>query len=217
MIPFIIKILKEGNANKVLSSKQLARVIGGTEDNRYRQINKALEYGELLKVRRNLYVLSDWLRNYPVNRFALAQQLKLGSYISAETALRYHGWIPEAVHTILSVIYRGNSSIQTYADFGCFEFALMKVREGYFLHSVRRYQEQQQVSFIAHPMRALMDLMVLQKQEWQGLDFLLDGMRIDEASLLNVSPNHLRSLLDVYKGKRERHFITSLLQALGFN
>lgn len=215
MTPFIERIIADGNANRVLGGSQLARAIGGSEDERYRQINKALRSGELRRLRRDLYVLSEHLRDVPVNRFALAQRLRPGSYVSAETALSHHGWIPEAVYTVFSVVSRGNSAIQDLGPFGHFEFARLTVQEGYFLYGVERQVNQQQVALLAEPMRALMDLMALRKQPWQGLDFLISGLRIDAEKLMSVPSSQIYPLLTVYKGKREQHFIHSLLQALG--
>jgi len=215
MGPFIQQIIAHGDANRILSGHQLARVIGGSEDHRYRQINKALRSGELVKIRRSLFVLSDPLRDYPVYTFSLAQHIRPGSYISAETALGFHGWIPEAVHTVLSVINKGNSFDEELGRYGHFEFSRLGVQRGYFLQGVVRHEFHQQVALVAEPMRALMDLMALRKQPWEGLGFLLDGMRIDEDALMTVPSVRILQLLDVYKGKRERHFIESLLQALG--
>ena len=103
-----------------------------------------------------------------------------GSYVSVETALSFHGWIPEAVHTITSMIYGGKSLQFTHEVFGQFEFRRVAVKPGYFLHSVTRHELQHQAALIAKPMRALLDLVYLRKLPWQGLDFLLDGLRIDE-------------------------------------
>lgn len=188
--------------------------MGGSEARRYGQVNRALKAGELLKVKRGLYVLVDKFRDYPVHPFALAQQLAPGSYVSAETALSYHGWIPEAVRSVLSITATGKSVSYEHELLGKFEFQRMTVRTGYFLQAVTRYELQHQVALIADPLRALLDLMYLRKLPWQGLDYLLDGLRIDEQAIRSLSSSDITRLLDVYKGKRERVFIEALLRAL---
>lgn len=168
-----------------------------------------------MKVRRGLYVLSDNYRKNPAHPFVLAQQLMPGSYVSGESALSYHGWIPEAVRTVLSMTATGKSVSYEHDTLGKFEFRRMTVKPGYFLQSVSRNTFQDQVALIAEPMRALIDLVYLRKLPWQGLGYLLDGLRIDEQVINGLPSSDISKLLDVYKGKREKEFIEELLMALG--
>lgn len=215
MTPLTELIIKSGDAERVLSAQQLDRLLGGGAARRYGQVNRALKAGELLKARRGLYVLAPLYRKTPVHPFALAQQIEPGSYVSAETALSFHGWIPEAVRSVLSVTARGKSVSYEHESLGKFEFLRMTVRPGYFLQAVARHELQHQVALIAEPMRALLDLVYLRKLPWQGLDYLLSGLRIDEQQLRSVPSVNITRLLDVYKGKRERKFIDELLRSLG--
>src|SRR4030066_249642 len=93
------KIMETPLVNRVFNDVQSGRVLGGSEARRYGLVNRALQAGELHRVKRGLYVLDDKYRDYPVHPFALAQVFEAGSYISLETALAHHGWIPEAVYT----------------------------------------------------------------------------------------------------------------------
>ena len=102
-------IIDNEQSNHVLSDKQLARILGGSDERRYGLINRAIEAGELIRVKRGIYVLADRLRDHPLHPFSLAQRLLPGSYISGETALSFHGWIPEVVRSILSVMARDKS------------------------------------------------------------------------------------------------------------
>ena len=91
----------------------------------------------------------------------------------------------------------------------------MTVNTGYYLQSVARHELQHQIALIAEPLRAFMDLVYLRKIEWQGLDFLTSGMRIDEQQLRTVTSLDITRLVDVYKGKREQAFLDELSRALG--
>jgi hypothetical protein len=213
MTPLTAHLMESGYADRVLSACQLARLLDGSSARRYGLVNRALKAQELITVRRGLYVLADKYRHFPLHPFALAQQWVPGSYISAETALSFHGWIPEAVHTVVSMCHGGKSIEFTHDVFGRFEFRRMTVRTGFFLQAVARHELQQQVALIAEPMRALLDLVYLRKLPWQGLDFLLGGLRIDEQQLRLVPSVNITRLLDVYTGKREREFIEELLRA----
>lgn len=215
MTPITELIIKSGEVDRVLSARQLDRLLGGSDARRYGQVNRALKAGELLKARRGLYVLAQDYRRTPVQPFALAQQMVPGSYISAETALAFHGWIPEAVYTIVSMTHGGKSMQFMHEVFGQFVFRSMTVKPGYFLQAVARHALQHQVALIAEPMRALLDLVYLRKLPWQGLDYLLEGLRIDEQAIRSVPTPGITKLLDVYKGKREIKFIEKLLGSLG--
>ena len=99
--------------------------------------------------------------------------------------------------------------------FGQFYFRRMTVKPGFYLQAVDRHELNQQVALIAQPMRALMDLVYLRKLAWQGMGFLTEGMRIDEALLRAVPSLDMIKLLDVYKGQREQQFMEELLRELG--
>lgn len=215
MTPLTESIIRSDNASRVWSARQLERLLGGSDARRYGQVNRALKVGELLKVRRGLYVLAEVFRKQPLHPFVLAQQLSPGSYVSVEAALSFHGWIPEAVQAVTSMTHGGKSVQFTHEVFGRFEFRRMTVNTGYFLQAVSRHELQHQVALIAEPMRALMDLVYLRKQPWRGLDYLVEGLRIDEQAIKGVSSLNITMLLDVYKGKREQVFIEELLRALG--
>jgi hypothetical protein len=214
MTPLTEIIIESGRAERPITAQQLEHLLEGGRARRYGLVNRAIKSNELMQVRRGLYVLAKKYRRHDIHPFVLAQQLLPGSYISAESALSFHGWIPETVHSVLSVVAKGKSQIYQHDILGKFEYRRMTVNSGYFLQSVARHELQQQVALIAEPLRALLDLVYLHKLTWQGLDFLLSGLRIDEEQLGTVTMLDLKQLLGAYKGKREREFINELQRSL---
>jgi hypothetical protein len=208
MTPLTEIIIESGRAERPLSAQQLEHLLEGGSARRYGLVNRALKSNELLQVRRGLYVLAKKYRRYDIHPFVLAQQLLPGSYISAESA-------PEAVRSVLSVTAKGKSQSYEHDTLGKFEFRRMTVNSGYFLQAVARHELQHQVALIAEPLRALLDLVYLRKLPWQGLDFLLSGLRIEEEQLRSLTWLDVTRLLDVYKGKREQEFINELQRSLG--
>lgn len=215
MTPLTEQIFTSGLADRPLSANQVARLLGGGDARRYGLVNRALKAGELIRPRRGLYVLNPVYRKQPLHPFVLAQQMLPGSYVSAESALGFHGWIPELVHTVLSMSHGGKSVTYQHAQLGQFEFRRMTTHIGYFLQSVARHELPHQAALIAEPLRALLDLVYLRKLEWQGLDFLTHGIRIDEQQLFSVTGLDITRLQDVYKGRREQAFLTELQRSLG--
>jgi hypothetical protein len=119
------------------------------------------------------------------------------------------------VHSVLSIVPKGRSLSYEHKGLGKFEFQRMAVMPGYFLCAVERHELQLLAALIAEPMRALLDLVYLRKLTWQGLDYLIEGFRIDEQVITAVPATRIRRLLNVYKGKRQQDYIKKLLEALG--
>ena len=124
----------------MICNTQLARLISGTPQRRHNLVNRALNAGELLRLRRGSYLLAERFRDYPCHPFALAQAFVAGSYISFETALAHHGWIPEAVYTTASATPARKSLDYDHPVFGRFSFHPLAIQPGYFLELVERTQ-----------------------------------------------------------------------------
>jgi len=202
-------------SNRVLTDAQLARVIEGSKQRRYHLVNRAIKAGELLRLRRGSYLLAEPFRDYPIHPFALAQAFVPGSYVSYETALAHHGWIPEAVYTTASVTPGRKSLEYEYAVFGHFSFHPLATQPGYFLELVEREQSREQTMLVARPIRALMDLVCMKKAEWQGMDWLQESLRIEYETLRQVTGAEIRTLKLVYKHQRVIRFLDALARELG--
>jgi len=209
------QLIDLGLQNQVLSDTQLARIVGGSPQRRYGLVNRAMKAGELLRLTRGRYLLANRFRNYPAHPFALAQAFVPGSYVSFETALAHHSWIPEAVYTTASVTPGRKSFDYTHPVFGHFTFHPLAIQAGYFLELVERVKITEQTMLVAKPFRALMDLVCLRKVEWQGMEWLTDGLRIDHEHLQTITSADIGILELVYKQKRVKTFLTSLARELG--
>lgn len=209
------QIIDLGLSNRVLTDNQLARLLEGSQQRRYNLVNRALKAGELLRLRRGCYLLAPMWRDYPSHPFALAQAFVPGSYVSFETALSHHGWIPEAVYTTASVTPGRKSLVYEHPVFGSFSFHPLAIQAGYFLELVDREKIEEQTMLVAKPIRALMDLVCLRKVEWRGVGWLVEGLRIDAEHLHNVTSADIRTLDLVYKQKRVKSFLRSLAKELG--
>ncbi|OZA16658.1 MAG: hypothetical protein B7X90_17600, partial [Novosphingobium sp. 17-62-19] len=146
----------------------------------------------------------------PVHPFAVAQALLPGSYISFESALAYHGWIPEAVLVTASVT-PGRKTLEIPAtEFGSFKYHPLAIADYCFLGGVERVTFDKLTAFVARPLRALMDLVALRKVEWSSLDWLTNGMRIDDEALLALTQKDFAAVKSVYKHKAVNAFLSEL-------
>jgi len=208
------QIIKAGYSDKTLTEKQLARILGGSSQRRYGLVNRALKAKELVRVQRGLYLLADDYRKSSIHPFCIAQALHQGSYVSFETALAYHNWIPEAVYVTASVIRENRFSKLDHDALGLFTFTPLAIHKKYYLELVERVQLNGQTMLIAKPVRALMDLICNRKFEWMGIEWLEQNLRIDHEKLVSIKIDDITTLNLVYKHKRVRHFLSEFEQAL---
>lgn len=208
------QISAAGLADHVLSERQLARVLGGGDARRYGLVNRALKDGSLLRVKRGTYVLGQRYRSETVHPLVLAQSLVPGSYVSFESALAWHGWIPEGVFTTASVTPGRKTLHYETTSFGAFDFHPLAIADYRFLTVVNRVELGKRSAFIAQPLRALMDLVALRKESWSGLDWLIHGLRIDEGELAGLGRRDFAKLKPVYKHKAVNGFLTALEDAV---
>ena len=208
------QITAAGLADHILSERQLGRLLGGGDARRYGLVNRALKDGSLLRVKRGTYLLGRDYRSQTVHPFAIAQSLVPGSYISLESALTWHGWILEAVFTTASVTPGRKTLHFDTPDFGAFSFHPLAIADYRFLIGVDRVQMGKLTAFVAQPLRALMDLVALRKEQWSGVEWLTHGMRIDPDRLVSLRRKDFAKLRSTYKHKAENAFLAALEYAV---
>lgn len=208
------QILDHGYADRILSDRQIASLVGGSEARRYGLVNRALKDGTLLRLKRGLYALGSRYRSAPLHPFAIAQAILPGSYISMETALSFHGWIPEAVYETISITPGRKTHTYQHKDFGQFTYYPLALKPYQFLQSVQRHEAGTQFVLVADPLRALMDIVAHRKTTWTGLDWIEHGLRIELDHLAKLNDNDFEALASVYKHKRARTFLQELQSEL---
>lgn len=201
--------------DRIFSERQLGAVVGGGEARRYGLVNRALKDGSLIRVKRGTYMLGSEFRGDPVHPFVVAQALMPGSYVSFESALAFHGWIPEAVFVASSVTPGRKTKTFAPSVFGPFGFHPLALEDYQFLVGVERASFNARTALVAQPLRALLDLVALRRITWSGLEWLTDGMRIDMELLLTITQKRLAALRPVYKHKGVQEFLSEMERAIG--
>src|SRR3546814_3243811 len=134
-----------------------------------------MKYGSLIRIKRCVYLLGQQFRSEPAHPFAIAQGLVPESYVSFESALAHHGWIPEAVFVTASVSPGRKSLSFATADFGTFSFHPLAIKDYRFLTGVGRIKMGNLTAFVASPLCALMDLVAMRKERWNGIAWESEG------------------------------------------
>lgn len=121
------------------------------------QLSRWMKAGRLLQLRRGLYSLAPTWRKVEPHPFLVANRLQRGSYVSLQTALAWHGVIPEHVPVVTSV---GPGRPETVRNpLGTFQFN--HLADGLLLGYSRVEVAPRQFAFVASPEKALLDLVHL--------------------------------------------------------
>lgn len=139
---FHSSLLKSGPVSKVDLGKQLSRWV---------------KSGSLVQIRRGLYAFSNEYGQTRPHPYALANQMKRGSYVSLQSALAYYHLIPEYVAQVTSITTGRPETVSN--PLGDFIFKHVK-KELFFGFQIMEMVKGQE-AFIARPEKALLDLIYL--------------------------------------------------------
>lgn len=122
-----------------------------------RQLARWRAAGKIVQLRRNVYALAEPWRRVAPHPFVIANQLHAPSYVSLQSALSYHGMIPEAVPVTTSITTGRPADFRTPLGQYLFRHVHGDVFFGYSRVAVLDDQE----AFVADPAKALLDLVYL--------------------------------------------------------
>lgn len=194
----------------LVTDTDLAAMIPGS-DSRYSLVKRAVGSGEILRLRRGLYCLSKENRRKRLNTFAVSQILYGPSYVSLESALSYHGWIPEGVFMTTCVSLMRKTEFKTPVG----DFAYFPVPQRCFYEEVQKINAEGDSAFLANPFKALCDYVYVHKKDWSGIDPLLEDLRIETQQLTSITTETCARLYDNYRSRRVLKFIKSVKKDLG--
>ena len=180
------------------------------------KISELVKSGELISLRRGLYVAGPE-SDLPVpNSFLIANHLRGPSYVSLESALSYWGMIPEMVHEVSSVTLK---TTKTYInDLGTFSYTYSAAP--YYSFGVQQEElDPQQVALVASREKALCDKIVLTsgvnlRSIAQTREFLFEDLRLDEYEVRELSISTIESWLSDAPKRSSLQMLVKTLQAL---
>ena len=191
----------------VLTDTEITLLLwGSTPHRQHGLVKRALARGDLVRVRRGLYCLGERFRKRPVHAFELANRIYGPSYVSFQSALSYHGWIPEAVHTTTSASAKRSREFET--PFGVFSF--IHTPPLLAMTGVEREQRDGAVFLVASPWKALLDYVFAFKKNWTSLDPVEKDLRVDRELLQEFDLDEIKEMSAPYRNKRIDRFIAGL-------
>jgi hypothetical protein len=209
----LTEIVMEKAVAGVFTRTEVACWVGGSPDRQFSLLKRALAAGEVVRIHRGLYCLAaKYLRGQNIDPLALAQRIYGPSYISLETALSYHGWIPEAVYAVTSVACERSREFDT--PLGRFSFT--HIPQVTFFEEVARVEKKDDSSsfLLASPLKALADYVYVHKCDWDSSRPVVESLRVDEGLLAGVDAAAFGRLLANYSSLRVRRFLSGMRKDL---
>jgi hypothetical protein len=168
------------------------------------KISGMLAKGDIVRVKKGLYILGESLRRRPFCRELLANLIYGPSYVSLEYALHYHGLTPERVEAITSVTCGRSRTFDS--PVGTFSYRMIPMKA--FRTGMDQVELDDGRSFlIAIPEKALADRIVADRgagisTQKELHNYLLADLRIDPANLRGLDPIRLTEIARHYRSRR---------------
>ena len=179
----------------------------GSAGARKQLVHRAVASGEISRLRPGLFALRPEYRRTELHPYVVAAFLHSPSHVSLESALAHHGLIPEAVQQTSSVTARRSRSFTT--DLGVFSFQRVPARQPRAgVEAVKLGSDSW--AFVATPLRALADMLYLNKPvswPYDGLGYVLESLRIEPDDLSGVS---IAALPEISASIRDRRVVDYL-------
>jgi len=200
---------------------EVARWVAGSSNRQFALLKRALKSGEVIRIHRGLYCLSSKYLRRKLDPLVLAQRIHGPSYLSLETALSYHGWIPEAVYAITSASMDRSREFET--PIGHFSFT--RTPQKIFYTEVSRIEKEDgsksesafhagESFLMASPLKALADYVYAHRLDWISVGPVISSLRVDESSLAGIKVESFDRLLANYSSRRVRRFLEGLRKDL---
>lgn len=206
----LVEKILEKVPNDIITDDVVINLLPGTAHRRYGVIKRAIAKGEIIHIRRGLYALAKKYQRKGINLFELSQVLYGPSYVSFESALNYHGWIPEAVYAVTAA--SAHSAKEFSTPFGIFTYK--RIPFPVLFLGVDRIVSPQGSFLMATPWKALVDYVYAYKKDWRGIEPVMKSLRVERESLENADRAVLDQMEETNKNARVGKFIKGVKKDL---
>ncbi len=167
------------------------------------KVTALLRRGDIIRVKKGLYIFGDELRRRPFSRQLLANLVRGPSFVSLDSALSFHNLIPERVEAMTSVTTRRpkvfatpvGSFIYRQSPKRCFYLGMDRIEEGdvaFLIATPERALADKIRDDRGHPLRTKSD----------AANYLFDNLRIDQTEFEQMDPGFLGDLANGLKSRK---------------
>ena len=175
-------------------------------------ISRLEKTGELVRLKKGLYVVSKQISHQDYNTYLIANRLYGPSYISFYTALQYHGLIDDLVQTIQSTTIKRSTNFIN--PIGYFTFTSVDI--AYFSIGIQQILSNGTSYLIATKEKALCDLLTCTsnlnfRYQKELREYLTYDLRFDMDRLKTFDTNILSACVETGK---KTHIIKTLIKII---
>ncbi|HEV2482409.1 MAG TPA: hypothetical protein VGS79_22245 [Puia sp.] len=184
----------------------------------YRQPNDKIHYlikdGLLEQVKRGLYVAGPKVTPSKPDPFLIANHILGPSYVSLESALSYHGLIPEKVYEITSVTTKATRKFST--QLGIYSYTRLPLP--YYSYGIKSIGiDEQQRFLIASPEKALFDKIITTagvdfRSKVSVLSYIENDLRIDINDLKDLDISQMETWVSTSPKKESLSMLLSAIR-----
>jgi hypothetical protein len=168
------------------------------------KVSQLLATGQIVRVKKGLYVFGEGWRRQPVSVEVLANLVYGPSYISGPFALAHYGLIPERVYAVTSMTTGKRKAFET--PLGLFQYEHLSLRRyqvGLILLELGRGRS----CLFATPEKAVADLVYGAPRIASVSDMrehLTQNLRMEADSLRQLKGNQMEEIAAVYRSRNVR-------------
>ncbi len=203
-------------SNQPLSHQLLASILKEYERPNDKIYQLAKE-GVIQSIKKGLYVAGPALNvDRKPEPFLLANHILGPSYVSVETALAFHGLIPERVYEIASMTTQAPRKFNT--PLGTFTYTRLPLP--YYAFGIRSEKlADDQYAMVASPEKALCDKIIttsglLLRSKKAARAFLIENMRMDEEALKQLNTKEMTSWIKGSLKEESLSMVVNVIQEL---
>lgn len=162
------------------------------------KICELVKRGDLISVRRGLYLPGPSSPLSLPEPFLIANHLRGPSYVSLESALSYWGLIPERTFEVSSVTIKSSKTYRTQVG----RYSYQYLPTPYYSYGIKSIDlSPKQAVLIASPEKAICDKIVSTsyvnlRSAKQTQKFLTEDLRIDRETLMNLDKKKVKSWVE---------------------
>ncbi|WP_374164036.1 hypothetical protein [Arcticibacter sp. MXS-1] len=161
------------------------------------KVHELLKEGILRPIKKGLYIAGPAIKTNKPEPFLLANHILGPSYVSLDSALSYHGLIPERVFEISSMTTKASRRFTTSS--GVFTYAHLDLP--YYSFGLKQAKlTDEQYAMIASPEKALFDKIaatagIILRSQKSAAVYLIEDLRMDEDILKGLNTRMMSSWL----------------------
>jgi len=178
------------------------------------KIHHLIKEGLLEQVKRGLYIAGPQITTSKPDPFLIANHILGPSYVSLESALSYHGLIPEKVYEITSVTTKAKRKFSTPLG----EYSYTRLPLPYYSYGIRSVEiDKLQRFLIASPEKALFDKIITTagvefRSKSNVLAWLENDLRTDMDRLKKLDIASMESWLETSPKRSSLSMLTETIR-----